>query len=93
MRNFLFAAVAAAAIASPAVARDGSGYVGVDLGPMLAEDTKLNLPDSVIAQPNTNEISVDYKTGYDVGLYGGYDFGMLDIAVGVFVQLLDLFGE
>src|SRR6187551_2463045 len=77
MRKFLLAAVAAAAIASPAAARDGSGYVGVDLGPMLAEDTDLNLPDSIIAEPNTNELSVDYNTGWDVGLFGGYDFGLI----------------
>ena len=35
MRKFLLAAVAVAAISSPAVARDGSMYVGLEGGPML----------------------------------------------------------
>ncbi|WP_395622946.1 outer membrane protein, partial [Sphingomonas daechungensis] len=75
MRNILLAAVAAAAIASPAVARDGSGYVGVELGPMLAEDTKLDYDDGV--NSFTDTVAVDYNTGWDLGLYGGYDFGMI----------------
>ena len=75
MRKFLLAAVAAAAIASPAAARDGSGYVGVDLGAMLAEDTKLDF-DNGVTQIN-NAISPDYNTGWDIGLVGGYDFGLI----------------
>jgi OmpA-OmpF porin, OOP family len=75
MRKFLLAAVAAAAIASPAAARDGSGYVGVDLGAMLAEDTKLDFEDD--ATFINNAVSTDYKTGYDIGLVGGYDFGLI----------------
>src|SRR5918993_4089316 len=75
MRKFLLAAVAAAAIASPAAARDGSGYVGVDLGAMLAEDTKLDF-DNGVTQIN-NAVSPDYNTGFDIGLVGGYDFGLL----------------
>ena len=39
MRNFLLAAVATAAIASPAMARDGSPYVGVDVGAWFPRDT------------------------------------------------------
>ena len=65
MRKFLLAAVAAAAIASPAAARDGSGYVGVDLGAMLAEDTKLDFDDGV-TQIN-NAVSTDYNAGFDIG--------------------------
>ena len=75
MRKFLLAAVAAAAIASPAAARDGSGYVGVDLGAMLAEDTKLDF-DNGVTQIN-NAVSPDYNTGFDIGLVGGYDFGLI----------------
>jgi OmpA-OmpF porin, OOP family len=75
MRKFLLAAVAAAAIASPAAARDGSGYVGVDLGAMLAEDTKLDFDDDVIFI--NNAVAPDYGLGFDIGLVGGYDFGMV----------------
>ena len=75
MRKFLLAAVAAAAIASPAAARDGSGYVGVDLGAMLLEDTKLDFDDGVVSI--NNAVSPDYDTGFDIGLVGGYDFGLI----------------
>src|SRR5574338_933261 len=75
MRKLLLAAVATVAIASPAVARDGSGYVGVDFGAMLAEDTKLDFDDGV--DRINNLASVDYNTGFDIGLTGGYDFGMV----------------
>jgi OOP family OmpA-OmpF porin len=75
MRKFLLAAVAAAAIASPAAARDGSGYVGVDLGAMLTEDTKLDFDNDVTFI--NNAVSTDYGLGFDIGLVGGYDFGMV----------------
>ena len=75
MRRFLLAAVATAAIASPAAARDGSGYVGVEVGAMLAEDTKLDFDDGT--QQINNAVSPDYNTGWDIGLIGGYDFGMV----------------
>jgi len=42
MRNYLLAAVAAAALTTPAMARDNSVYVGVDAGVMLVEDTTLD---------------------------------------------------
>ena len=38
MKKYLLAAVAAAAIATPAYARDGSGYFGVEGGIMLPKD-------------------------------------------------------
>src|SRR5574338_403216 len=75
MRKILLAAVATVAIASPAAARDGSGYVGVELGGMLAEDTKLDFDDA--DTHINNAIAPDYDTGFDGDLIGGYDFGML----------------
>jgi len=75
MRKFLLAAVAAAAIASPAAARDGTGYVGADLGAMLAEDTKLDFDNDTLFI--NNAVAVDYGLGFDIGLVGGYDFGMV----------------
>ena len=38
MRKYLFAAAAVAAIASPAAARDGSGYVGIEGGILFPKD-------------------------------------------------------
>ena len=75
MRRILLAAVAAAAVASPAVARDGQTYVGIEGGATLVEDTKLDF-----ISPNQNldqAVNVDYGTGYDVDLIAGHDFGML----------------
>src|SRR6478672_7992094 len=80
MRKYLLAAVAAAAIASPAAARDNSGYVGIEGGVMMPRD--MNLDATVVYGGNLGTISynkgisVDYKMGYDVDLIGGYDFGM-----------------
>ena len=45
MRSYLLVAAAVAAIATPAVARDNSAYVGVDLGPMWVEDTEFDFQD------------------------------------------------
>jgi hypothetical protein len=43
MRKYLLAAVAAAAIASPAMARDGSGYVGIEGGILFPKDQDADL--------------------------------------------------
>ena len=75
MRKFLLAAVAAAAIASPALARDGSTYVGAEGGISLVEDTKFDFRD-----PNNDlkdAVSVGYGTGFDLDLIAGHDFGMI----------------
>ena len=74
MRRYLLAAAAAVAIASPAAARDGSAYVGFDLGAMMPEDNDFDFEG-----PNTSldqVMNLDYDVGYDVDLVGGYDFGM-----------------
>ena len=86
MRNFLLAAVATAAIATPAIARDGSPYVGADVGLTFAAAIQVSTstlsPDDHRAANSershalTTRADIDYKTGYDVDLIGGYDFGM-----------------
>ena len=42
LRKYLLAAAAAAAIATPAVARDGSGYVGVEGGILFPKDSDVD---------------------------------------------------
>jgi OmpA-OmpF porin, OOP family len=74
MRKYMLAAVAAAAIASPAAARDGSVYVGVELGGMIVEDSKFNFTDDL--HDVNNAVLVDYSMGFDGDLVAGYDFGM-----------------
>jgi len=77
MRKLLLAAAATAAIASPAVARDGSGYVGVDLGAMILENMRYDYEDADTSAESL--LSVDHKTGFDAGLVGGYDFGLFRV--------------
>ena len=65
--------MASTALASPALARDNSWYIGAEFGPMLAEDLDLAVRDA-----DGNEISIvslDTDYGFDGGGYVGYDFG------------------
>ena len=67
----LAAALATSALASPALARDDSWYVGVDAGVLLVEDQNMTFsPATAAAVP-----SVDYHKGYDFDANIGYDFG------------------
>jgi opacity protein-like surface antigen len=76
MRKYLLAAVAAAAITSPAMARDGAGYVGVDLGALLVEDVKIDVTNAAGNAFDDYAIG-DHKYGYDVRCECGYDFGAI----------------
>jgi len=81
MRKLFLAAAATVAIAAPAAARDGSGYVGIEGGVLKPKSQDLfGSVDFTNAVPadigRTDVASVRYKMGYDVDLIGGYDFGM-----------------
>src|SRR5215213_5230018 len=106
MRTFLLAAAATIAIATPAAARDNSGYVGIEGGVLFPDAqhgdfnaTFTQTPQSPAAGttaplPGTGLVGllpvalrtppaavvggsrVTWKTGYDVDLIAGYDFGM-----------------
>ena len=67
----LIATVAACAMAVPAQARDGEGYVGLDAGLVIPQDTRIDV------STFNNTIVVDSKKGYDVDLKAGYDWGLL----------------
>ena len=78
MRKLAIAmALASTALATPAVARDNSWYVGVEAGPMLVEDTELDYEGPTTAGPLfiDEAITIDHKMGFDVDVIGGYDFG------------------
>jgi opacity protein-like surface antigen len=66
----LFAAASVLALASPAAARDGSGYVGIDAGLLMPKDTIFEYDDDDV-------FGVEYKNGYDLDIIGGYDFGFI----------------
>jgi opacity protein-like surface antigen len=84
MRKYLLAAaVATVAIATPAAARDGSGYVGIEGGVLFPQSEDIfgavDFTDNVdgITDFGPADIGhVKFKTGYDVDIIGGYDFGM-----------------
>jgi opacity protein-like surface antigen len=91
MRKYLLAAAAAAAIASPAAARDHSGYIGVDAGLLLSTHTNVHIDATNSYYCSGGEggtyfgsyftncqatFKTHYKTGFDGDIVGGYDFGM-----------------
>ena len=91
MRNYLLAATAAiAVVSSPAMARDGSVYVGIEGGVLFPKDndadvfadfTTTQVPGSPAASAPADTtygdmFGIDYKRGVDVDAIIGYDFGM-----------------
>src|SRR3954463_9699846 len=76
MSKYLFAAVAAGAIATPAVARDGP-YVGVEGGLMFIQSHTDDYQGVTGLTDGT--IRIKHKTGIDVDAIAGYDFGMFRV--------------
>ncbi len=73
MRKLAIAmALASTAIASPALARDDSWYVGLEGGAMIVEDINFRL--SRAGAPGAAVVNHDY--GYDIDGIVGYDFGV-----------------
>jgi len=74
MRKLAIAmALASTALAAPAVARDQSGYVGVELGGMIVEDTDFDF-ETPTRQVN-DAFQINHKYGLDADIIAGYDFG------------------
>ena len=66
MRKFAMGlALASTALASPALAKEGQWYIGVDAGAMIVDS----------ASVDGTDISVDHDEGYDFGAVVGHDFG------------------
>lgn len=77
MKKYLLAAVAAAVLASPAAARDGVPYVGIEGGLMKVKDSDVDRRGYTPAFTGYSDfIDIDHKLGYDVDVIGGYDFGL-----------------
>ena len=72
----LVSAIGLALYAAPAVAADGPGpFVELSAGSSWAN--KLGLTVGTTPNPTTNGISLTHKTGYDVAVSAGMDFGLL----------------
>jgi OOP family OmpA-OmpF porin len=69
-------ALASTALAAPAVARDNTWYAGVEGGLMHVEDTKFDVSGDAVRDID-DFLNVDYKTGLDIDILGGYDFGLV----------------
>lgn len=63
-------ALATTALSTPALARDGAWYVGVEGGTMLVEDIDFNV------NGVRNAVKVDHDTGWDADATVGYDLGV-----------------
>ncbi|HVL77692.1 MAG TPA: outer membrane beta-barrel protein, partial [Sphingomicrobium sp.] len=81
MKKQLLTAVAALAVAAPAVARDGAPYIGIEGGILQPEDTKFDIDftTGTVSRSYDDGIVVDYKRGLDIGVIGGYDLGMFRV--------------
>jgi opacity protein-like surface antigen len=84
MRKYYLAAVAAAAIATPALAQSTGPYVGVEGGVLFPKDTHVgatvDYTDPAIPNATFKNVGkVNHKTGFDVDAIGGYDFGMFRV--------------
>ena len=78
MRKLAIAmALASTALATPAVARDNSWYVGVEGGLMIVEDGDFDATALIGGRTVSDAVAIDHKTGVDVDLIGGYDFGAI----------------
>ena len=77
MRTFALAmALASTALAAPAVARDHTWYAGVEGGLIHIEDSKFDVSGDAISDRD-DFLNLDYKTGLDLDIIGGYDFGLI----------------
>ncbi|MBA3576919.1 MAG: porin family protein [Sphingomonas sp.] len=72
-------ALASTALATPALARDGSFYAGVEGGIMLVEDANIDLVDSTSDTAIDDLYVIKMKPGFDIDLIAGYDFGMVRV--------------
>lgn len=75
-KTFLLAASAAAAlIATPAAARDGAFYVGIEGGGWFVNDIKAEAVDQT-AIAGDHHVTGGLNTGYDADLIAGRDWGL-----------------
>src|SRR4051794_11467082 len=66
MKRFLITAVAAIAVASPAMARDGSGYIGAEAGLMIPRDSgpSGNVDRRFPGGPWVDFLDINHKLGF-----------------------------
>src|SRR5205085_1200573 len=70
MKKHLLAAAAIVALATPAAARDNSGYFGIEVGALFPTDHNVKID-------GDSEFEINYKMGVDGDLIAGYDWGLV----------------
>src|SRR4029453_1358454 len=73
-RTCAAAMLASAMVATPAIARDKTLYLGVEAGPMWANDMDIDIDST---EGEFDFLDIDHKLGYDVGVIFGYDAGIV----------------
>jgi opacity protein-like surface antigen len=84
LRTIMLAAATAAALSTPAVARDSEIYLGIEGGVLFPGDQDMDVTlagtDELCCNGDYDDaIRFDYKSGIDLDLVAGYDFGMFRI--------------
>src|SRR4051812_43555023 len=73
------AAIACTVTATSASARDGSPYVGIDLGVVKPQATQFSF--TSVTDSTDNGLKLKHKWGWEGDFVAGYDFGMLRLEV------------
>ena len=91
MRKLFFMATAAIIMSSPAAARDGQPYFGIEGGVLFPKDQKADIdadfqtsqtpatPAAPAGPSDTrfnNALGFEYRRGFDIDAIAGYDFGL-----------------
>ncbi len=84
MKMVFLTAVAAAAVASPALAQSTGPYVGIEGGVMFPKDRTVDATvdynDPALTDTTfPGAFDVNSKTGFDLDAIGGYDFGLFRV--------------
>lgn len=74
-KSVVVAAIASACLATAANARDGSAYIGIDLGVVRAQSTVLRFTDD--SDSASEGLRIRHKFGWTGDLVAGYDLGMV----------------
>lgn len=77
MRELVLGVLLTASLATPALARDGLPYIGVDAGITKPQTFDLRYTSANISVGDG--VRLRHKIGYDIDGLVGYDFGMLRI--------------
>ena len=74
-KSVILLALSAGLCASPALARDGAGYFGIEGGVLIPRDTRISIYDDAGNRIGDDFLRVNHKSGWDADLIAGYDFG------------------